>query len=398
MKVAFINSVAGFGSTGRLVSTLSMMETVESKIYYGRKEDSSNANSMRFTGSLGNVEHAICTYLFDSHGFHNAIETKRMLKDLDEFNPDIVHLHNLHGYYVHVEILFDYLKKKNKKVIWTLHDCWSFTGHCAHFDGIGCNKWKDKCYDCPITNEYPFSWNTHNVTKNYERKKEVFTSIQDNLTIVTPSNWLKEQVKKSYLKECNVMTIHNGIDLNLFKYNQNSSFRNKYHLEDKFIVLAIASVWDNTKGLDHLEKLAKELPSNIQLVVVGATNSKEVVEIENAICIPRTSSVQELCDIYSSANVFVNLTRQDTFPTVNIESMACGLPVVTYKTGGSPEILTDKTGIVIKKNDLDTMKDTIIRLSKDNIFKKEDCIENASKYSLENMYQEYLELYKKVMV
>ncbi len=394
MKVAFINSVAGFGSTGRLVSTLSMMETVEGKVYYGRKEDSSNANSIRFTGSVGNVEHAVCTYLFDSHGFHNAIETKRMLKDLDEFNPDIVHLHNLHGYYIHVGILFDYLKKKNKKVIWTLHDCWSMTGHCAHFDGIGCNKWKEKCYDCPITKEYPFSWNKHNVTKNYERKKEVFTSIQDNLTIVTPSSWLANVVKESYLKECNVMTIHNGIDLNVFKYNEKSSFRKQYHLEDKFIVLAVASVWDNSKGLDHLIKLASVLPENIKLVEVGSNKS----EIPNVLNIPRTNSISELRDIYNSADVFINLTRQDTFPTVNIEAMACGLPVLTYKTGGSPEILTSDTGIVIEKNDLDTMKDTIIELSKNNTFKKEDCIRNASKYSLENMYQEYLELYKKVMV
>ncbi len=394
MKVAFINSVAGFGSTGRLVSTLSMMETVEGKVYYGRKEDSSNVNSMRFTGNVGNVEHAVFTYLFDSHGFHNAIETKRMLKDLDEFNPDIVHLHNLHGYYIHVGILFDYLKKKDKKVIWTLHDCWSMTGHCAHFDGIGCDKWKEKCFDCSITNEYPFSWNKHNVTKNYERKKEVFTSIQDNLTIVTPSSWLANVVKESYLKDCHVMTIHNGIDLNVFKYNQDSTFRSKYHLEDKFIVLAIASIWDNSKGLDHLIKLASVLPESIKLVVVGSNKS----EIPNALNIPRTNSISELRDIYSSSDVFINLTRQDTFPTVNIEAMACGLPVFTYKTGGSPEILTSDTGIVIEKNDLYAMEDTIIELSKNNIFKKEDCIRNASKYSLENMYQEYLELYKKVMV
>ncbi len=394
MKVAFINSVAGFGSTGRLVSTLSMMDSVEGKVYYGRKEDSSNANSLRMTSSLGNVKHAIGTYLFDSHGFHNAMETKRMLEDLDKFNPDIVHLHNLHGYYIHVGILFDYLKKTNKKVIWTLHDCWGFTGHCAHFDGISCDKWKEKCYDCPITGEYPFSWNKHNVSKNYERKKEVFTSIQDNLTIVTPSNWLKEKVKESYLKDCNVVTIHNGIDLNSFFYNKDSDFKKKYNLEDKFVVLAVASIWDNSKGLDHLIKLASELPKNMKLVVVGS-NKKE---IPNAINIPRTSSISELRDIYSSSDVFINLTRNDTFPTVNIEAMACGLPVITYKTGGSPEILTSKTGIVIEKNDLDSMKASLMVLSNYNTFKKEDCIKNASKYSLENMYKEYLELYRKVMV
>ena len=285
MKIAFINSVAGFGSTGRLVSTLSMMDEVDGKVYYGRKKDSSNAISMRFTGDIGNVTHAVGTYLFDDHGFHNAMETKRMLKDLDEFNPDIVHLHNLHGYYVHVGVLFDYLKRKNKKVIWTLHDCWSFTGHCAHYDGVGCDKWKDKCYDCPITNEYPFSWNKHNVTKNYERKKEVFTSIKDNLTIVTPSYWLEEQVKQSFLKECYVMTIHNGINLNDFKYTE-SSFREKYHLEDSFIILAVASVWDTTKGIEDLKELANSLPENIKLVVVGGTLSSITTTIENALCIP----------------------------------------------------------------------------------------------------------------
>ena len=395
MKIAFINSVAGFGSTGRLVSTLSMMDEVDGKVYYGRKKDSFNAISMRFTKDIGNVTHAIGTYLFDDHGFHNAMETKRMLKDLDEFNPDIVHLHNLHGYYVHVGVLFDYLKRKNKKVIWTLHDCWSFTGHCAHYDGVGCDKWKDKCYDCPITNEYPFSWNKHNVTKNYERKKEVFTSIKDNLTIVTPSYWLEEQVKQSFLKECNVMTIHNGINLNDFKYTE-SSFREKYHLEDSFIVLAVASVWDTTKGIEDLKELANSLPENIKLVVVGGTLSSNTTSIENALCIPRTNTVKELCEIYSASDVFINLTKQDTFPTVNIEALACGLPVITYKTGGSPEILTDKTGIVVEKNNIEKMKEVLIELAKNNSFKKEDCIEVASHYSLDNMYEAYLKLYEEI--
>ena len=360
-------------------------------------KDSSNAISIRFTGDIGNVTHAVGTYLFDDHGFHNAMETKRMLKDLDEFNPDIVHLHNLHGYYVHVGVLFDYLKRKNKKVIWTLHDCWSFTGHCAHYDGIGCDKWKDKCYDCPITNEYPFSWNKHNVTKNYERKKEVFTSIKDNLTIVTPSYWLEEQVKQSFLKECNVMTIHNGINLNDFKYTE-SSFREKYHLEDSFIVLAVASVWNTTKGIEDLKELANSLPENIKLVVVGGTLSSNTTSIENAVCIPRTNTVKELCEIYSASDAFINLTKQDTFPTVNIEALACGLPVITYKTGGSPEILTDKTGIVVEKNNIEKMKEVLIELAKNNSFKKEDCIEVASHYSLDKMYESYLGLYKKVMV
>lgn len=395
MKITFINSVAGFGSTGRLVSTLSMMDEVDGKVYYGRKKDSSNAISMRFTKDIGNITHAIGTYLFDDHGFHNAMETKRMLKDLDEFNPDIVHLHNLHGYYVHVGVLFDYLKIKNKKIIWTLHDCWSFTGHCAHYDGIGCNKWKDKCYDCPITNEYPFSWNKHNVTKNYERKKEVFTSIKDNLTIVTPSYWLEEQAKQSFLKECKVMTIHNGINLNDFKYTE-SSFREKYHLEDSFIVLAVASVWDATKGIEDLKELANSLPENMQLVVVGGTLSSNTTTIENALCIPRTNTVKELCEIYSASDAFINLTKQDTFPTVNIEALACGLPVITYKTGGSPEILTDKTGIVVEKNNIEKMKEVLIELAKNNSLKKEDCIEVASHYSLDNMYEAYLKLYEEI--
>ena len=349
MKITFINSVAGFGSTGRLVSTLSMMDEVDGQVYYGRKKDSSNAISMRFTVDIGNVTHAIGTYLFDDHGFHNAMETKRMLKDLDEFNPDIVHLHNLHGYYVHVGVLFDYLKRKNK----------------------------------------------HNVTKNYERKKEVFTSIKDNLTIVTPSYWLEEQVKESFLKECKVMTIHNGINLNDFKYTK-SSFREKYHLEDLFVVLAVASVFDNTKGLDDIIKLAGSLNDKIKLVVVGATVSSNVTNIPNAICIPRTATVKELCEIYSASDIFINLTKQDTFPTVNIEALACGLPIITYKTGGSPEVVTDKTGIVVEKNNIEKMKDTIMQLSKDNPFLKEDCIKEASKYSLDNMYQNYLQLYKEV--
>ena len=189
------------------------------------------------------------------------------------------------------------------------------------------------------------------------------------------------------------MTIHNGINLNDFKYTE-SSFREKYHLEDSFIVLAVASVWDNTKGLDDIIKLAGSLNDKIKLVVVGATVSSNVTNIHNALCIPRTSTVKELCEIYSASDAFINLTKQDTFPTVNIEALACGLPVITYKTGGSPEVVTDKTGIVVEKNNIEKMKDTIMQLSKDNPFLKEDCIKEASKYSLDNMYQNYLQLYK----
>lgn len=392
MKVAFINSVAGFGSTGRIVYQLSKIDGVEGKIYYGRKKDlTKDGNTKRITGLLGNIHHVLQTYMFDKHGFCNAQETRKLVQDIKEFDPDIIHLHNLHGYYIDVEVLFHFLKEYNKPVIWTLHDCWSFTGHCAYYDLIGCNKWKTQCENCPQINTYPASFNKNHVLDNFLKKKALFNSL-NNLTLVTPSKWLKEEVEESFLKDIDIQVIHNGVDLTQF-VRIKSSFREDYNLQDKFVILAVASVWNKTKGIDDLKKFAEILPDKFQLVIVGNDIKGNPIKAGKAISINRTNSIKELCEIYSSADVFANFTHEDNFPTVNIEALACGCPVVTYNTGGSPEIIDRDTGIVIKKGNIDQMIDTFIQLSNDYPFDHDTCIEHAKQYSLDNMYKAYYDLY-----
>ncbi|MBP3890750.1 MAG: glycosyltransferase [Solobacterium sp.] len=395
MKVALINSVAGFGSTGRIVDALASLEGIQGKIYYGRKENLAKAETFRMTHFLGNVHHVIQTFLFDTHGFHNQEETKKLIADLKEFQPDVIHLHNLHGYYLNVELLFAYLKETKTKVIWTLHDCWTFTGHCAHYEAIECEKWKVECKDCPALRQYPSTWNGSHVKDNYYRKKEVFTSLPiEQLTIVTPSEWLKAQVKQSFLKDYEVKVIPTGIDLMKFKPIK-SSFRKENHLEDKTVLLAVSSVWTKEKGLSDLQALSHRLKENEIFVVVGISEKqKKGFNERNTILIQRTNAIQELCALYSMADVLLNLTYQDTFPTVNIEALACGCPVLTYQTGGSPEILDENTGWVVEKGNLDKVQEVINQLEITNKEKKKQmCVEKASYYTVDRMLKAYQVLY-----
>lgn len=395
MRVAFINSVAGFGSTGRLVYRLSRIDGVQGRIYYGRKKNLTDADVYRITDFFGNAEHAFRTFLADEQGFANRRETERMVSNLKEFNPDLIHLHNLHGYYLDAEVLFGYLKESGKPVIWTFHDCWPFTGHCAHYDCLHCEKWKTECMKCPGLNQYPVTWNGMNVRKNYARKKELFNSLGRQLTIVTPSFWLESQVRQSFLKDNDIRTIHNGIDLSVF-HPRETSFRKEHHLEDSFLILAVASIWNKEKGFEDLLKLRDQLKEPQKLIAVGVTPAqKRKLDSPKVLCIPRTDSVDELCQIYSSADVLINLTYEDTFPTVNLEALACGCPVVTFETGGSPEAVTDRTGRVIAQGDLAGLIQQLSDLQEGKlVLNRSDCVRRGRRFSDVNMLNSYRVLYE----
>ncbi|MBR2670502.1 MAG: glycosyltransferase [Solobacterium sp.] len=391
MRIAYINSVAGFGSTGRLVYHLSKTEGVTARIYYGRKKDMTDADTYRMTGFLGNVRHAAMTFLFDRHGFSNTAETKRMLEDLRRFQPDLVHLRNLHGYYVDVETLFAGLKEMGVPVVWTLHDCWSMTGHCAHYDSMCCEGWRTGCQDCRYVNHYPVSWTKRHTAENYIRKKNTFTSLE-NLTIVTPSQWLADQVKQSYLKDIDTRVIRNGIDLEVFKPTEND-FRKLFQIEDKFLILCAASVWTHEKGLHDLVQFSRMLREDECLAVVGIQDNQKEMFPHSTITITRTNSQKEMAEMYTAADVLLNPTLEDTFPTVNIEALACGTPVVTYNTGGSPEIPDEKTGIVVKRGSLSGLRDALDQL-RAHPFSAEDCLARAKQFTYSRMLEEYAELYK----
>ncbi len=363
MKVLMINSVCGIRSTGRICTDIAQVlekNGHECKIAYGREcvPEQYQKYAYRIGSDLGVKIHAGLSRIFDDTTFHSKRATKKFVEWIKQYDPDVIHLHNLHGYYLHIGELFKYLKTCGKKIIWTLHDCWLFTGHCAYFDFVGCDKWQTGCFACPQKKNYPQSLLKDNSRKNYERKKSLFTGIP-NLTLVTPSKWLATLVKQSFLKEYLVDVIPNGIDLEMFKPTE-SDFRIKYKLEGKKVILGVASVWEKRKGLDDFIKLSEIVDNEYQVVLVGVSEEQKKLLPQNIIGITRTNSVKELAEIYTAADVFVNLTYEDNYPTVNLEAQACGTPVITYKTGGSVESVPSEC--VVEKGDLEAVVNILRKL------------------------------------
>lgn len=400
MKILQINSVCGIGSTGRIATDIHRVliaEGHESHIAFGRDIPSNCENSIRIGKKTDNYNHVILTRIFDRHGFGSKRATQHFIEVVAKINPDIIHLHNIHGYYINIELLFEYLKEANKPVVWTLHDCWAFTGHCSHFDYIGCDKWKIGCYGCPQKKSYPSSILMDNSKDNFIKKKELFTGV-NNLTIVTPSKWLAGLVRESFLNQYPIKVINNGIDLDVFKPTK-SNFRQKYNLENKFIILGVANIWGRNKGYDYLIELSKKLYKDEIIVMVGVTDKQKNELPDNIVGITRTNSTKELAEIYSSSDVFINPTLSDTFPTTNLESLACGTPVITFNTGGSIETIDDKTGIVIEKEDYEGLYKAIKKIKfkgKDNY--AEECIMRARKlYNKNHRFSDYVNLYKEVI-
>lgn len=326
-------------------------------------------------------------------GFTNCFAyfaTKRVLKQLDSFNPDLIHLHNLHESYINLPLLFKYIKKKNIKIVWTLHDCWDFTGHCSYCDRAGCDKWKTYCYNCPNYKDYPISL-IDNSKYMYRLKNKWFKGIE-NLTIVTPSNWLAGLVKQSFLKDYPVKVINNGIDLSVFKPTD-GDFRQKYGLENKFILLGVAFGWGKKKGLDVFIELSKRFDEKFQIVLVGTDDNVDKLLPENIISVHRTHNQTELAEIYSAADLFINPTREDNYPTVNMEAIACGTPVLTFNTGGSPELVSSNTGSIVECDDIFSLKNEIIRICNDKPFSTEACIEASNSFNNKHKFKDYVELY-----
>lgn len=394
MKVLMINSVCGIRSTGRICTDLAevLVENgYEVKIAYGRETvpEKYQKYAVRIGTDIDNKIHAIQTRLFDTHGFGSKKATADFLKWADKYDPDILHLHNIHGYYINVEMLFGWIKSRPQmKVIWTLHDCWAFTGHCAHFTIANCSQWKTCCKQCIQLKNYPACDFVGNVERNFQRKKSAFTGVKD-MTIVTPSKWLADLVKHSFLNGYSVKVINNGIDTNVFKPTP-SDFRKKNHLENKKIILGVASSWSASKGLNDFVKLSKMLDDDYKIVLVGLSE-KQIKEVpDNIIKISRTNSAVELAEIYTAADVFLNLTYEDNYPTVNIEAIACGTQVLTYNTGGSPEIVEEFNGYVVECGKIEEVAEKIQTLKE---FKAEEFCLEIPQFDSSRATRDYLRLY-----
>lgn len=401
MKILQINTIVNSGSTGRIsedIGQVLMANGHESYIAYSRGTQKSKSNLIKIGSKKDMFIHGLISRMFDRHGFGSEKATKELLKQIDKIKPDVIGLHNIHGYYINIEVLFNYLAERKIPVIWTFHDCWPFTGHCTFFDSVGCEKWKTQCEKCPKTKMYPASLGWDNSYKNFQDKKAIFNQVE-NLQIVTPSNWLKDLVKLSFLKHT-ATCIHNGIDINQFKpLSDTADLKEKWQLLDKKVVLGVANTWELRKGLLDFHHLSESLPNNYKIILIGL-NKKQLENLpKNIIGIERTESVAELALYYNIATVFVNPTYQDNFPTTNIEALACGTPVITYNTGGSPEAIDKGTGEVVPKGNKKALQEAIIKwcTTKNQHEVQKKCRERAVQlFNKDDRYLEYLHLYEKV--
>ncbi len=398
-KLLIINVSVNSGSTGRIAEEIgqtAMANGYQTYFAYGRTANNSKNKLIKIGNDLNVKIHGIESMLFDNHGFASRIATKRFIREIERIKPDIINIHNIHGYYINVKILFEYLSKINIPIVWTFHDCWPFTGHCSYFDRYNCTKWMTGCYSCPNKKGYPTSLILDRSKRNYNKKKNLFLKIQ-NLTIVPPSHWLANITKQSFFKDKNINTIHNGTNLETFNI-VNSNFRGKLQIENKKVVLGVASIWDKRKGLDDFIKLNDLLTDDYKIILVGLNKKQKESLPANIIGIERTESVHELAELYSMADVFVNPTYSDNFPTTNIESLACGTPVITYKTGGSPEAIDEKTGIVVEQGNIDKLKEAIETVAKDKTKYTENCRDRAVKlFNKQDRFNDYIDLFNSLI-
>lgn len=396
MRILQINAVP-YGSTGRIMFQLADAvqeqggQTLCTAGFTWKK-----CNRSDFVITSGIVEKILHTHLSritGRHGCYSRHATRKLLKQVEEFRPDVIHLHNIHGWYLNLPMLFRHIKKKDIPVVWTLHDCWSFTGQCPHFDMIGCDKYLTGCHHCPLHGQYPKTYFDCSKTM-YRKKKSWFTGVK-NLTVVTPSQWLAGKVQESYLRDYPVQVIHNGIDRSVFKPCA-EDVRQRYGITGKYVLLGVAYAWDDKKGLDAMLHLSQTLNSDYQIVLVGTDENVDAKLPENVVSIHRTQNQQELAQLYSLSDVFVNPTREDTFPTVNMEALCCGTPIVTFATGGSPEILSEDCGLVVEKNDLPGLEKAIRQVCEEGLFPADACVQRGAQFDGQNCIEEYLKLYERI--
>lgn len=393
-------------STGRImqeIGELAMANGWESYIAYSYGRDGMKpcqSNLLPIGNKWDVALHGVITRLFDAHGLVSQIATQKLVKQIEELKPDVIHIHNIHGYFLNYQILFNFLVQSDIPVIWTIHDCWLYTGHCYYYTFIGCNKWQTGCGHCPQQRKFPASWLVDRSRRNYIDKEKAFTSLPKGLlTLVPVSEWMAGEMNRSFLSGCDIRVIHNGIDTDTFSPQDGSALLARYGLEGKHILLGVASIWSREKGLDDFLRLSTMLTPDECIVLVGVDEHTAKRLPANIIPIRRTENVQQLAQLYSVATAFVNPTWQDNYPTVNLESISCGTPVVTYRTGGSPESVTTQTGMVVSQGDVDALLRSVRQIEH---LGKESFVGPCRQYALqhfrkEDRYKDYLRLYDEVM-
>lgn len=394
-----INVTANWGSTGKIaeeIGKLAMKNGWRSVIAYGRNVRPSENELIRIGSDWYVKEHVLESRLLDRHGLASRLPTKRFIKLIDELKPDIVHLHNIHGYYLNYKLLFEYLTREKIPIVWTLHDCWPFTGHCGYFDLVDCERWQVGCSaPCPCKKSYPTSLLLDRCEKNWKQKNAAFSSVR-NMTLVPVSKWLGRLVKLSFLGEYPERIIYNGIDVDLFRPQEIVPFLpGMDRVKGRKIVLGVASIWDRRKGLNDFVRLRELLSDEFLIVLVGVSEEQMQSLPCGVIGVRRTQNQQELAQLYSIAEVFVNPTYEDNFPTTNLEALSCGTPVITYRTGGSPESIDEETGAVVEQGDIEAVVSAINRFTKlDRYTLSITCRKRALKlFDAKNAFAQYISLY-----
>lgn len=399
MRILQINTSVNSGSTGRIaedIGRILIKRGHQSHMAYGNIVNNSSSATIKIGTSKDFILHALKSRLIDRHGFGSEKATMAFIRKIDMMNPDLVHLHNIHGYYLHSRILFEYLKRKQKPVVWTFHDCWPFTGHCSHFDYVNCYKWKTECHHCPNTHKYPKSWLIDNSRRNFRQKKALYTGLE-NVILVSPSEWLAGFLRMSFLSGYEVQVIRNGIDLEKFRPIKDEGIIKKHNLGKKYI-LGVASKWSDKKGLDDFIRLRNILYRQFDIVLIGLSQKQLKTLPEGMLGISRTEKTDELAALYSGATAFVNPTYVDNLPTVNIEALACGTPVITYDTGGSAETIDADTGLAVRKGDITALRNAISELHvKEREIVSSKCRNRAERlFNAKQMSEEYITLYEKL--
>lgn len=396
-KIIQINTVCN-ASTGKIM--MDIQERAEEVGYetlslVGRGKLCQNLRCEKYGGFFSFWSHVAINTVFDRQGYGSYFATRRLVNRLKEENPDIIHLHNLHGYYLYLPVLFRYLRNEFKgKIFWTFHDCWPITGHCAYFTMVNCDKWKEKCSNCPNKRQYPVSLILDASFKNYQEKKKMFIQLR-NLKIIVPSEWMKSLVRQSFMKDYPVEVVNNGIDLERFRYSPNKGVLQKYNIPyEKKLLLGVANVWDKRKGIEDFIELSYRLPKDYQIALVGLSKHQIINLPSSIIGVPKTDSVDELVAIYSQAYIFINPSKEESFSLVTVEAMACGTPVIALDTSAVKELICNENGIVLERVTCDDYLWAIEEIKKKNL-RREKVRETVKKYSNEIMLDKIMELYEK---
>lgn len=395
-KLLQINVTANWGSTGKIAEQIGLCAQAhgwESYIAYGRYSNPSSNQLLKIGDQLDVYLHYSKNRFLDGEGLGSERATEKLLKEIDRIQPDVIHLHNIHDHYLNYPVLFRYFAQKDIPVVWTQHDLWATTGHCA-FSIDGCDKWKTGCFECPAIPCFCLDKSR----RNYELKKDMFTSVK-NMTIVPVSEWLGTQIQQSYLKHFPMKVIKNGVDIEIFKPIKGNVIE-KYALKDKHVLLAVSSVWPEFKGLNDFISLSGMLPDDYRIVIVGLTSNQISQLSTNMIGIERTDSQMELAQLYSAADVVMSLSSFETFGLTIAEGMACGTPAIVYGNAALPELITKKTGRVVKSGDLQELYDTILYMV-ENDFKpihSVDCRKRAEEvFDKNKTWESCISLYNNIL-